>query len=331
MCLCFSFTSYKQGEKTWHTCRRFYLPTPTPSLYFSLRHQTMLEKRNCYNALLLPLPLPRAIQYHYYIFFLVTCEVAPCGPGVATVVDWGTTVWGMAVWEMDVTGMWYGLPKYVGCPAWRTSYQKQINHLLQSSWSSYPNTITITPTITTTTTIINRSAIALTQLSEYIIHKNLAVHKIMEAMHTAHTKSGTVSIHLKLHMKQTITEQQAFGKDITFHWLNRLMNLMVKRFWNASFVSLFLFVDTHSQIFVRKFVHLRKVYASSQNLAQPLPDHHHDISCRHQFHQHHQLHNPFVSHLTGHDHWCATSGTYWNTSCGGVIHGLAGWNRGSFN
>ena len=41
-------------------------------------------------------------------------------------------------------------------------------------------------------------------------------------------------------------------------------------FWNASFISIFLFVGTHFRIFVRKFlVHLRTVYAS-QKLARPL-------------------------------------------------------------
>ena len=49
------------------------------------------------------------------------------------------------------------------------------------------------------------SAVALTHVSVYSMHKNLAVCKIMEAMHTAYCKKkkrDSVSAHLKQNMKQ---------------------------------------------------------------------------------------------------------------------------------
>ena len=51
-------------------------------------------------------------------------------------------------------------------------------------------------------------AVALTQISAYITHKNLAVRKIMEAMRTAYAKKkrDLVSTRLKQNMTQTITE-----------------------------------------------------------------------------------------------------------------------------
>ena len=86
------------------------------------------------------------------------------------------------------------------------------------------------------------SAVVLTQISACGTHKNPAVCKIMEAMHTGYkTKRESVLISLK--------------QDIE----------MLYSFY------LFLFIGTHYQIFVRKFlVHLCTVYASPQKLMQPL-------------------------------------------------------------
>ena len=53
------------------------------------------------------------------------------------------------------------------------------------------------------------AAVALTQISAYSTHKNLAVRKIMEAMRTAYAKKKreSVSKRLKQNMTQTITER----------------------------------------------------------------------------------------------------------------------------
>ena len=51
--------------------------------------------------------------------------------------------------------------------------------------------------------------VALTQISAYIPHKNLAVRKIKEAMPVRKKKRDSVSTRLKQNMKQTITEQYA--------------------------------------------------------------------------------------------------------------------------
>ena len=53
------------------------------------------------------------------------------------------------------------------------------------------------------------TTVALTQISAYIPHKNLAVRKIKEAMPVRKKKRDSVSTRLKQNMKQTITEQYA--------------------------------------------------------------------------------------------------------------------------
>ena len=51
------------------------------------------------------------------------------------------------------------------------------------------------------------AAVALTQISAYSTHKNLAVRKIMEAMRTAYArKRASVSTRLKQHKRQAIAE-----------------------------------------------------------------------------------------------------------------------------
>ena len=49
--------------------------------------------------------------------------------------------------------------------------------------------------------VFKASGVALTQISAYVLHKNLAVRKIMGAMHTAYAKSGTFQNSLR----ETIT------------------------------------------------------------------------------------------------------------------------------
>ena len=116
------------------------------------------------------------------------------------------------------------------------------------------------------------SAVALTRVST---HKNLAVRQIVETMSTAlhYTKSGTRSQHVSIktwHKRsRNIREYRERKARIVceqhFDSLNRLMNPVKKCCWNASFVSLFLF------IFVRKFlVNLRTVYTCHEQLARLL-------------------------------------------------------------
>ena len=82
------------------------------------------------------------------------------------------------------------------------------------------------------------AAVALSQISAYTTHKNLAVRKIMEAMRTAYAKSGTRSQHVSNYTRGKLS--------ISFRWYT---------FPN----------------FLRKFiVHLRTVYAFPKKLAQPL-------------------------------------------------------------
>ena len=62
------------------------------------------------------------------------------------------------------------------------------------------------------------SAVVLTQISAYGTHKNLAVHKIMEAMRTAYAKKrDSVSTHLKQNMTQMSTEHTRVCEKQTPH------------------------------------------------------------------------------------------------------------------
>ena len=78
-----------------------------------------------------------------------------------------------------------------------------------------------------------KAAVVLTQMSAYSMHKNLAVRKVMEAMHTAYVKKrDSASTGLK-NMMQTIMEhytRHVKGKRASFAFilLSRLMKLVVK-------------------------------------------------------------------------------------------------------
>ena len=68
---------------------------------------------------------------------------------------------------------------------------------------------------------VKKSAVALTQISAYITHKNLAALKIMEAMRTAYAKKrNSVSTRLKQNMTHTITEHTSMWKE-TAHRLRK--------------------------------------------------------------------------------------------------------------
>ena len=74
------------------------------------------------------------------------------------------------------------------------------------------------------------AAVVLTQISAYIMHKNLAVRKIMEVMRTVYAKNGTWSQHVsnKTWRKRSrnIICEYVKGK-CTIISLNRLMNLVL--------------------------------------------------------------------------------------------------------
>ena len=55
------------------------------------------------------------------------------------------------------------------------------------------------------------------------------------------------------HLSIVKGKRASFANNIIL--LDRLMNLVVKCFWNASFWSLFLFIGTHFRIFTRKIFH----------------------------------------------------------------------------
>ena len=79
------------------------------------------------------------------------------------------------------------------------------------------------------------SGVGLTQISAYITHKNRAVHKIMEAMHTAYAKVGAQSQHVSNctwgKRSGNVREyRERKARIVCEHFLsqNRLMNPVVK-------------------------------------------------------------------------------------------------------
>ena len=104
----------------------------------------------------------------------------------------------------------------------------------------------------------------LMQISAYIMQKDLAVRKIMEAMHTVYAeKRDSVSTHEYFERKARIVCEH-------FISLNCLINLVLKVLLKCA-----IRLSTSSRWcafpFVRKFlVHLCTVYASPQKLARPL-------------------------------------------------------------
>ena len=124
------------------------------------------------------------------------------------------------------------------------------------------------------------TAVALTQISAYILRIKIKLYAKCDA-YSVRKKRDSVSTHLKKkNMTQMITEhirECVEGKRASceehFIALNRLMNLVAKVLWNATLVCLFLFLGTHFRIFVRMFLaHLRTVYASPRKLARQLYD-----------------------------------------------------------
>ena len=115
-------------------------------------------------------------------------------------------------------------------------------------------------------------AVALTQISAYSTHKNLAVRKIIEAMRTAYAKKrDSVSRHPKQNMTQTITEHtRVCEKKARIVCEEHFISLNLNGAFEMRHSFLYwLFFGTHFRIFVRKFlVHLRT--ASPQKLARPL-------------------------------------------------------------
>ena len=94
------------------------------------------------------------------------------------------------------------------------------------------------------------SAAASTQISAHLTHKNLALRKIMEVMRTAYAnKRDSAST-----ASQTEHDANDHGTYTsmwrTFYFAE---SLVVKVLLKCAFVSLFLFVGTHFQIFVGKF------------------------------------------------------------------------------
>ena len=106
--------------------------------------------------------------------------------------------------------------------------------------------------------------VMLTQIYAYAVrtHKDLVVRKIMEVMHTAYAKSE-----ICLNTSQTIPDannhrrhasivkrkRAAFAKHILFCWVVWWTQCW-GCFWNASFISLFLFIGMHFWIFERQFL-----------------------------------------------------------------------------
>ena len=85
---------------------------------------------------------------------------------------------------------------------------------------------------------VTPTAVAFTQISAYVTHKNLAVRKIMEAMRTAYAKNGTRSQHFSnktidandhgTYSTRVCERKSRIVGEEHFIWLNRLMNLVVK-------------------------------------------------------------------------------------------------------
>ena len=89
----------------------------------------------------------------------------------------------------------------------------------------------------------------------YITHNTLAVRKIMNAMPTAYARSGTRSQHASKYTWLRKTREYIMVKEKRPTFANLLFRLIVwwtlwqRCLWNASFVSLFIFVGTHFRIF----------------------------------------------------------------------------------
>ena len=141
------------------------------------------------------------------------------------------------------------------------------------------------------------SGVASMQIYAYITHKELAVRKIMQAMHTAYAKIGdSVSVCLKLH------EANDHGRHNAHHFRRpfyasglfygiRFMHPVAKDFWSAlfvlwlfrwvspiskarvpsyktietiiKFIIIIIIIITHFRIFVRKFLFRLRVFRIS--------------------------------------------------------------------
>ena len=76
------------------------------------------------------------------------------------------------------------------------------------------------------------TAVALTHISAYSTHKNLAVHKIMEVMRSAYAKNGTRSQHVSnktwrkrsWNIREYLKGKRAsFAKNILFRWIWKVL------------------------------------------------------------------------------------------------------------
>ena len=109
---------------------------------------------------------------------------------------------------------------------------------MTSCWNSNSDTATFRnsdiPSFEIQTGDLDNPPYRALQIPMYITHRNLAVCKIMEVMHTTCTKKDLVTTHLKQNMTQTITQVHVCERKACivckehFVLLDCLMNLVVK-------------------------------------------------------------------------------------------------------